>query len=201
MLWKLKQRQQKWLEGEKGTVLKDWGGKIRIALAFPNRYAVGMSNLGFQFVYEALNRFETVVCERVFYPEPEDLAMVRQFPGGLLSVESQRPLVDFHLVAFSVPYENDYTNLIEMLQLAAIPARAKDRTAAHPLVAGGGVALFLNPEPLAPFLDFIFVGEAESLLPDFIGFLKTVRKQPRRPLRDFKGDGEIGRRNLCSLLL
>jgi len=178
MLWKLKRRQQKQLEGEKGTVFKDWGGKIRIALAFPNRYGVGMSNLGFQFVYDALNRFETVVCERVFYPEPEDLAMVRQSPGGLLSVESQRPLADFHLVAFSVAYENDYTNLIEMLRLAAIPARAQDRTAAHPLVAGGGVALFLNPEPLAPFLDFIFIGEAESLLPDFIDFWKQFEASP-----------------------
>jgi len=182
MLWKLKQRQQKWLEDEKGTVLKDWGGKTAIALAFPNRYAVGMSNLGFQFVYEALNRFETVVCERVFYPEPEDLALIEQSRGGLLSVESQRPLADFDLVAFSVPYENDYTNAVEMLRLAAIPARTVERTAAHPLVAGGGVALFLNPEPLAPFLDFIFIGEAESLLPDFIGFLKEFENShARRP--------------------
>ncbi len=172
MLWKLKQKQRKWLEGEKGTVFKDWGGKTRIALGFPNRYAVGMSNLGFQFVYCALNRFETVVCERVFYPEPEDLAMVGQCPGGLLSVESQRPLVDFHLVAFSVPYENDYVNLVEMLRLAGIPARAQDRTASHPLVAGGGVALFINPEPLAPYLDFVFAGEAEPLLPEFIEFWK-----------------------------
>jgi radical SAM superfamily enzyme YgiQ (UPF0313 family) len=131
-----------------------------------------MSNLGLQFVYGALNRFETVVCERVFYPEPEDLGLVRQSPGNLLSVESQRPLRDFHLAAFCVPYENDYPNLLEMLQLAAIPARSQERTSAHPLVAGGGVALFLNPEPLAPFLDFIFIGEAESLLPDFVGFLK-----------------------------
>src|SRR5208337_2296037 len=101
MTWKLKQQQRKWLEGEKGTVVKDWGGKIRIALAFPNRYAVGMSNLGFQFVYDALNRFETVVCERVFYPEPEDLAVIRQNPRSLLSVESQRALLDFDLAAFS----------------------------------------------------------------------------------------------------
>ena len=172
MLWKLKQRQRKWLEGERGTVFKDWGGKTRIALAFPNRYALGMSNLGFQFVYEALNSFETVVCERVFYPEPEDVSTVRQCPGGLLSVESQRPLPDFHLVAFSVPYENDYTNLVEMLQLAGIPARAKHRTASHPLVAAGGVALFLNPEPLAPYLDFVFAGEAESILPGFVEFWK-----------------------------
>ncbi|MGC9965963.1 MAG: radical SAM protein [Syntrophobacteraceae bacterium] len=172
MIWKLKERQQKWLEGEKGTIVKNWGGKTRIALAFPNRYAVGMSNLGLHSVYEALNRFESVVCERVFYPEPQDLGVVSQSPGSLLSVESQRPLRDFHLVAFSVPYENDYPNLLEMLRFAAIPSRSSERTPAHPLVGGGGVALFLNPEPLAPFLDFMFIGEGETLIPDFIGFWK-----------------------------
>ncbi|MHC1730222.1 MAG: radical SAM protein [Syntrophobacteraceae bacterium] len=172
MLWDLKQRQQGWLSGEKGTCLKNWGGKTRIALAFPNRYAVGMSNLGFQFVYAALNEFEDIVCERVFYPEPEDLGIIRKYPGNLLSVESQRPLTDFHLVAFSIPYENDYTNAIEMLVLAGIPPETVERTAAHPLVSGGGVALFLNPEPMSPFLDFIFAGEAEALLPDFIEFWK-----------------------------
>ena len=172
MLWKLKQRQQKWLEDEKGTIIKDWGGKIRIALAFPNRYAVGMSNLGFQYVYEALNRFENIVCERVFYPEPEDVEVLGRSPGNLLSVESQKPLRDFHLVAFSVPFENDYTNVLEMLTFAGIPARTEHRTPVHPLIAGGGVALFLNPEPLSPFLDFVFIGEAESLIPDFVSFWK-----------------------------
>lgn len=172
MIWKLKQRQQVWLAGEKGTRIKNWGGKVRIALAFPNRYAVGMSNLGFQFVYDVLNRFDNIVCERVFYPEPEDLAIIRTYPGNLLTVESQKPLNDFHLVAFSIPYENDYTNAIEMLSLAGIPPLAEERTAEHPLVSGGGVALFLNPEPLSPFLDFVFAGEAEALLPDFIEFWK-----------------------------
>jgi radical SAM family uncharacterized protein len=172
MLWKLKQRQQRWLDGERGTILKDWGGKVRIALAFPNRYAVGMSNLGFQFVYDTLNRFENIVCERVFYPEPEDLAILGQFPGNLLSVESQKPMRDFHLLAFSVPFENDYTNVLQMLSFAGIPTRSEERTGAHPLIAGGGVALFLNPEPVAPFLDFVFVGEAESLVPHFVDFLR-----------------------------
>jgi len=175
MIWKLKERQQKLLQGEKGTIIKDWGGKTRVALAFPNRYAVGMSNLGLHFAYEALNQFENVVCERVFYPEPQDLDLIRQSPGSLLSVESQRPLLDFHLVAFSVPYENDYPNLLEMLQFGAIPPRSSERTHAHPLVAGGGVALFLNPEPIAPFLDFIFIGEGETLIPDFISFWKQFQ--------------------------
>lgn len=172
MLWKLKQRLQNRLEKERGTVIKDWGGKIRIALAFPNRYAVGMSNLGFQFVYEALNRFENIVCERVFYPEPEELELLAGPSGNLLSVESRKPVLDFHLVAFSVPYENDYTNVLEMLRLAGIPPHSEDRGPNHPLVCGGGVALFLNPEPLAPFLDFIFAGEAEAIIPDFVEFWK-----------------------------
>ncbi len=176
MLWKIKQRRQQWLEKEKGTIVKNWGGKIRIALAFPNRYAVGMSNLGFQFVYEALNRFDNIVCERAFYPEPEEIEVLRNSPGNLLTVESQKPLVDFHLVAFSIPFENDYANAIEMLRLAGIPHRSGKRSPNHPMVAGGGVALFLNPEPLAPFLDFIFIGEAESIIPDFAAFWKEFEK-------------------------
>jgi radical SAM family uncharacterized protein len=171
MVWKLKQRQQNWLEAERGTVFKDWGAKLTIALAFPNRYALGMSNLGFQYVYRAFNRFETVVCERVFYPEPEDIPLIRQAPGRLLSVESQRPLQDFDLVAFSVPYENDYTNLFEMLRFAGIPPRS-DQRSGRPLVAAGGVALFINPEPVADYLDFVFAGESEELLPEFVDFLR-----------------------------
>lgn len=170
MLWKLKQRQQYWLAQEQGTIRKEWGGKLRVALAFPNRYGVGMSNLGFQSVYGALNRMETVVCERVFYPEPEDLVVLRGNPGKLISVESQRPVLDFELLLFSIPFENDAVNLLEMLTLAGIPPRCEDRSSGHPLVAAGGVAVFLNPEPLAPFLDFAFIGEAEALLPDFFQF-------------------------------
>ena len=174
---------------------------MRIALAFPNRYSVGMSNLGFQFVYEALNRFENIVCERVFYPEPEDVAVLGQFPGHLLSVESQRPMRDFHLLAFSIPFENDYTNLLEMLCFAGIPTRREERTGAHPLVAGGGVALFLNPEPLAPFMDFVFVGEAESLVPDFVDFLERIREFPAAASGNFKGTGKVGRWDLRALFL
>jgi radical SAM superfamily enzyme YgiQ (UPF0313 family) len=164
---KLVRRQQGWLAEEKGVLRKDWGGKVRVALAFPNRYAVGMSNLGFQSVYGALNLLDDVVCERVFYPEPEDLPLVRQNPGQLLSVESQRPVRDFDFLFFSVSFENDYPNLIDMLALSRIPHRAEGRSADHPFVAAGGVAVFLNPEPLAPFMDFVFIGEAEALLADF----------------------------------
>lgn len=182
MLWRLKQRQLAWLAEERGTIRKDWADRLCIALAFPNRYRVGMSNLGFQAVYRALNRFEEIVCERVFYPEPEDVDLIRQNPGHLLSVESQRPLQDFHLIAFSIAYENDYAFVLEMLAFGGIPPRAQDRTAAHPLVTAGGVAVFLNPEPLAPFIDCFFIGEAEELLPDFRKVLQPLlREGPARP--------------------
>jgi radical SAM superfamily enzyme YgiQ (UPF0313 family) len=167
MNWRLKHRQQLWLAAECGTIRKDWGGKIPVALGFPNRYAVGMSNLGFQSVYQAMNRLETLVCERFFYPEPEDLPEHRRTPGNLLSVESQRPLRDFDLIAFSIAFENDYPNVLEMLALAGSPLRSTQRSEALPLVAGGGIAVCLNPEPLAPFLDFFFTGEAEGLLSPF----------------------------------
>lgn len=174
MSWKLKQRQQHWLAQERGTVFKDWGGKFRIALAFPNRYPVGMSNLGFQSVYASLNKHENIVCERVFYPESKDLSELGLHPGRLISVESQRPIQDFDLLAFSIPFENDYPNAVAMLKLAGIPPCSSDRTHHHPLVAAGGVAIFLNPEPLADYMDFMLIGEAESIVPDLVSSLPRL---------------------------
>jgi radical SAM family uncharacterized protein len=167
MDWKRIERQKRWLNDEKGTIFKDWGSGVRVALAFPNRYPLGMSNLGLQCVYRAMNERDDVLCERVFYPEPDDLAALRRRPGDLPSVESQSPVRRFHLVAFCLPFENDYPNAVEMLALAGIPPLSRDRTDEHPLVAAVGVAAFLNPEPLADFIDFFFIGEAEAVLPDF----------------------------------
>jgi radical SAM superfamily enzyme YgiQ (UPF0313 family) len=188
MLRNLKDRQQKWLADERGTARKNWGGKFRIALAFPSPYSIGMSNLGFHYVYEALNRFDDVVCERVFYPEAEDVAVVSQLPGRLLSTESQRPLRDFHLLAFSIPFENDFSNAVEMIKYGGIPPLSEQRTSADPFVAAGGIGVFMNPEPLAPFLDFVFVGEAESQIPDFLEFWRENR------------NGRVSRRELLKAL-
>jgi radical SAM superfamily enzyme YgiQ (UPF0313 family) len=184
MLWKLKERQQRWLAEERGVIHKDWGGKLRVALAFPNRYPVGMSNLGFHAVYEALNRYDRVVCERVFYPEPQELPILREHSGRLLSVESQRPARDFDLLAFSLPFENDFGNALEMMQFSRIPPLNMQRDSGDPFVAAGGIAISMNPEPIAPFLDFIFVGEGEPLVPDFIEFWLENRtsKVSRREL-------------------
>src|SRR5216117_4006080 len=105
MSWKLKQKAQALLAAEQGTVYRDWGGRVSIALVYPNTYAVGMSNLGFQTIYRHLNALPAVVCERVFLPEPADLDEMRRTSTPPLSLESQRPLTDFQLIGFSVTYE------------------------------------------------------------------------------------------------
>ncbi len=147
---------------------KDWGGKIAVALVYPNSYAVGMSNLGFQTIYRHLNALPDVVCERVFMPDAADVAELARTGAAPFSLESQRPLADFHMVGFSVTYEGDYVNVLRILDLSGVPMRAADRRAHDPLVLMGGVCAFSNPEPMAPFMDFIVVGEGEELVGELI---------------------------------
>jgi radical SAM superfamily enzyme YgiQ (UPF0313 family) len=168
MSWKLKRKAQEALAQEQGTVRKDWGGKISVALVYPNTYAVGMSNLGFQTIYRHLNAIPDVVCERVFLPDPEDLDELRRSQSVPFALESFRPLTDFHMVGFSVTYEGDYINVLRLLTMAGIPLRAADRRPHDPLVLMGGVCAFSNPEPIAPFMDFVVVGEGEELVVELI---------------------------------
>jgi radical SAM family uncharacterized protein len=168
MSWSLKRKSQMLLAEEQGTVVKDWGGKISVALVYPNTYAVGMSNLGFQTIYRHLNAMPDVVCERVFMPEPADLDEMRRAQLPPFSLESRRPLTDFHLVGFSVTYEGDYVNVLRLLSMAGIPLRAAERRPHDPLVLMGGVCAFSNPEPIAPFMDFVVVGEGEELVVELI---------------------------------
>ncbi|UCG11506.1 MAG: radical SAM protein [Deltaproteobacteria bacterium] len=175
MSWRQNRRLKQWLAEETGTIIKDWGGKTPVALVYPNRYFVGMSNLGFQTVYHRLNQFPDVVCERVFVPESEDLAAATSGTGPL-SVESQRPLDHFQIVAFSVAFENDYVNLVHLLQLGRLKLYAAQRHRSEPLVVAGGVATFLNPEPLAPFIDIFLLGEAETLLSNFVSVWREVQQ-------------------------
>jgi len=168
MSWSLKKKAQALLAAEQGTIRKDWGGKIAVALVYPNAYAVGMSNLGFQTIYRHLNALPDVVCERVFLPDGADLAEMQRTQTAPFSLESQRPLGDFHLVGFSVTYEGDYVNVLRILDLAGVPLRAADRRPHDPLVLMGGVCAFSNPEPMAPFMDFVVVGEGEELVGELI---------------------------------
>ncbi len=148
---------------EHGVIRKDWRGRIRVALVYPNHYHVGMANLGFQKVYQLLNDIETVVCERMVLPPLESQ------PGGLvLTIESGKPLTAFDIVAFSLSFENDFPNILRMLSFSKMPILAAERQTGHPLVIAGGVACMLNPEPIAPFFDCFLIGEAEETLPAFI---------------------------------
>ncbi len=168
MSWRLKKKAQALLAAEQGTVRKDWGGKVSVALVYPNTYAVGMSNLGFQTIYKHFNELPDVVCERVFLPDAEDVDELARTGTSPFSLESMRPLSDFQLVGFSVTYEGDYVNVLRLLDLAGIPMRSAARRPHDPLVLMGGVCAFSNPEPMAPFMDFIVVGEGEELVGELI---------------------------------
>jgi radical SAM superfamily enzyme YgiQ (UPF0313 family) len=167
------------LARETGGWRKKWSDKLPIALLFPNLYRLGMSNLGFQLVYGLANRQPEVVCERVFLPETQ---------GQPLSIESGRPLRDFPVILCSLSFEEDYLNLLRILMLGGIEINAERRqqadpfrAAGSPLIIGGGVATFINPEPLTPFLDLLVIGEAEPVLPIILKALLGVRQKIDRP--------------------
>jgi radical SAM superfamily enzyme YgiQ (UPF0313 family) len=157
------------LSKEVGYIRKPHGGRLRVALAFPNTYFVGMSNLGFQTVYRLFNELADVVCERVCLPGRQELAAALNSGEPLRTIESHTPVRDFDVLAFSVSFEWDYTNVVSMLRLAGIPVRAEARTTHDPLVVIGGAVTFVNPEPLALFADVIAAGEGEELIPSLMG--------------------------------
>ncbi|MBM3779149.1 MAG: radical SAM protein [Acidimicrobiia bacterium] len=156
------------LSREVGYVRKPHAGRLRVALAFPNTYYVGMSNLGFQTVYRLFNAEPDVVCERVFLPPKQELAAQLQSRQPLVTLESQTEVSRFDVLAFSVSFEWDYTNVLTMLRLARLAVRAEARVARDPLVVIGGAVTFVNPEPLALFADVIAAGEGEALVPPLV---------------------------------
>lgn len=182
--WKLIQKTKGILEKERGTVHKPWGGKISICLLYPNRYHVGMSNLGFQTLYQILNAEEDVVCERAFLPDPDDLQEYQKTQTPLFSLESQKPLSDFDFIAFSISFENDYLNILTLLELGHIPFESSYRQEESPLVMAGGVAVFINPEPLSDFIDFFILGEAEEVIVEFLEVCRRVLSDKKRRNKD-----------------
>jgi len=149
---------------EEGAVRKDPGGKLNIALVYPNAYRVGMSNLGVHAMYSAFNSLEGIVCERFF-------------TDYLRSVESSRPLDSFHIIAFSVSYELDWINVFKILALSKIPLRSSERKG-FPLIMAGGAAVTLNPEPAADALDICFLGDGENAADTlYEAFKKAVSKE------------------------
>ncbi len=137
-------------------------------LVYPNTYYVGMSNLGLQTIYAYLNAREDVCCERAFWPDRELLPLYAKTGTSICSVESLTPLRQFEIVAFSVSFENDYVNLLQILALSGIPLNADERTGDEPLVLLGGAVTTINPEPLAQFIDLYVIGDGELLLDTII---------------------------------
>ena len=150
------------LAGEEGVIVKH-GAQLRIALCYPNTHAVGMANLGLHTMYELFNKIPEVSCERVFLPDADEMREYEKSRTSLLSLETQTPIKNFDVVAFSISFETDYLNMARMLQMSQIPVWSKDRNHYHPLIVMGGAASFLNPEPIADFTDIIAVGEGEIL--------------------------------------
>ena len=151
------------LSREEGAIIKDWGGRLPIALIYPNSYYLGMSNLGIHAIYRLLNGYDKVVGERAFW-EREN----RDKKSATLSLESRRPLSDFAVLAFSISYELDYFNVAPILKASGIPLSATDRDERHPIVIAGGPCISANPIPLSPFFDCLCIGEAEPILPTML---------------------------------
>ncbi len=169
------------LAREVGAVRKPHGGRLRVALAFPNTYFVGMSNLGLQTVYSLFNADDRVVCERVFLP-PRSSGVSAPAPGPLVTLESGTPVRDVDIFAFSVSFEWDYVNVVAMLRLAGLEARSERRHWRDPLVVIGGAVTFVNPEPLAPFADLVAAGEGELLVPSIVEAVADVGLRDRDAL-------------------
>ncbi len=169
------------LDQETGAIRKDWGGRLPIALVFPNTYYIGMSSLGFQTIYRLFNEAPDIVCERAFLPDSDgQFEMPRNRPElEPRTLELGRALGDFAVVAFSVSYELDYFHMVQMLEAAGIPLFARDRDESDPIVIAGGACVIDNPEPIADLLDIAFVGEGEVQVPPFVDILRAHYEQGR----------------------
>ncbi len=165
------------LSRETGTVYKDWGGRLPVALAFPNTYYVGMSSLALQILYRRLNAHPDVVCERVFWDKAAAAA-----GKPLLSLESGRRMDEFAVWAFTISFEMDYFHVVAMLRQAGFPPLARDRDETWPLLIAGGPGVTMNPEPLAPFFDAIVIGEGEEVLDTLVALWREAIQAPRAEL-------------------
>jgi len=169
------------LTREQGVTVKDWGGRIAVAIVYPNSYYIGMSNLALQSVYSLFNAYPDFVCERAFYDPPSREA---RHPYPVVSMESQRPLSDFAVLAFTLSYEFDYFNMVQTLRSAGIPLYSHQRDERHPLVIAGGACMLTNPAGVAPFLDVAVIGEGEEIIPALVGAWREGLYGPREELLD-----------------
>jgi radical SAM family uncharacterized protein len=162
------QKPARYVGGEFNQVVKDWdAAQTRVALAFPDLYDLGMSNLGLAILYDLLNQRSDILAERVYLPWSDFEAGLRAAGVPLYSLESKHPLIDFDILGITLPYETLYTNTLNLLDLAGIPLFAAERAASHPLVIAGGHATY-NPEPMHAFIDAFVIGEGEEVILEIV---------------------------------
>lgn len=168
--------------GEWNSIVKDWDKtSIRLALAYPDVYEIGMSNMAVPILYELLNSQPDVLTERVYAPWVDMEAAMRQRGIPLSSLETRHLLKDFDIIGFSLGYELTYTNVLNMLDMAQIPVFASERNDSHPLIIAGG-SCALNPEPLADFIDAFVIGDGEEALPEFFDVYREYRDKGKKQL-------------------
>ncbi len=174
----------RYVGNEWNSVVKQWDEvPIKMALAFPDVYEVGMSNLALPILYRILNEQPDVLAERVFAPWLDMEAKMRECHIPLFSLESRHPIKEFDIIGFSLGYELTYTNVLNMLDLAGIPVRSSERDDSHPLVIAGGSCAF-NPEPMADFIDLFIIGEAEEAILRFLDVYRAYRGSKKQLLRE-----------------
>ncbi len=170
----------RYVGGEYNSMVKDWDTvPFRVALAFPDIYDIGMSNLGLMILYGVLNGQPDMLAERVFSPWLDMEAVMRREHIPLYSLETKHTIREFDLLGISLPYEQLYTNALNLLDLAGMPVLAEERDESYPLVIAGGHACY-NPDPMADFIDAFVIGEGEEIILDIARGLMAVRGLPRR---------------------
>ncbi len=177
------------------------GGDISVCVIYPNTYRLGMANLGFQAVFHIFESDTSVAADRAFLPDEDERDSFREGGERLVSFERGRPLSDFDILAFSISFETDYLNVLSVLRMAGIPARRADRAGRNfPLIIAGGSAVFLNPEPIADFIDLFLIGEGEEMVPEFIERWDATRGIAESTARTRIGCGRISARLLRARL-
>jgi len=166
----------RYIGNELNSIVKDKDNvDIRIAMCFPDVYEIGMSHLGIQILYDMFNKREDTWCERVYSPWSDLHQIMKDENIPLFGLESQEPIKDFDFLGITIQYEMCYTNILQVLDLAQIPLLAKDRTEEHPIVMGGGPCTY-NPEPIAEFFDFFYIGEGETQYDAILDMYKEMKK-------------------------
>jgi radical SAM superfamily enzyme YgiQ (UPF0313 family) len=171
--YSLVERARALLADEQGTLLKE--APYRVALCYPSPYHVGMSSLGYQAIYGEVHAHPGATAERAFLPD--DVEAYRRTRTPLFTLETQSPVSEFHLLAFSVAYELELTGLFTMLDLARIPLLKEERGPQHPVIVAGGPLTFSNPDPLEPFVDVLVQGEAEDLIHVLLEAARSLDKE------------------------